>query len=1080
MDKNTHYLEQELTDFFKADTEIWNFFQRHSLDGVWYWDLEEPDNLWVSPEYWHLLGMDPATKKHSPDEFTKVVFAEDRDKVMDNLERHFADASVPYEQVVRFVHADGSTIWVRCRGIAIRDEHGRAIRMLGAHNDLTLEKQALTQMAQAKAQTETALVELSKEKSRLSAALRKLKLVTESSSDGFWHWLDPNSDKLEWSDAFFTLLGYQAQQFEPSFSLFNSLLHPDDVAKTSAAISDAIATRATFDLEYRLKGKQGDYRWYRGRGRAYYNQQQEFVEMAGSISDIHHHKLLDLEVHEANERFDLATKGASVGIFDWYDVEADQAFVSDRFLQLLGIDRSKDIQSFQDFSNHVHPDDLADLVAHIEQALAGEVKFDTQYRVYHASLGYRWLRATGTVRAASDNSPLRMVGSVEDIDERKRLENQLSQSNTRYDLAVRGLSIGIWQWNIVTGQLYCSPRLKQILGLAEEAEVVFDDFAPLLHPEDQEPTFAVLNQHLNQQGKYDVEYRLRHSAGHYVWIKAMGQALWNDAGEPETMVGSLEDITLSKAAQLEREELIAELAKSNEFNNTILNSSTHLLIATDKNGLVTQFNAASESVLGYRAEEVEGKQTPALWHDESEVVARAKALSLELQQPVSPGFEVFVINAQRFGQDSNEWTFIRKDGSRFPVNLTVTCIRGDQGEITGYLGVIEDITERRQKDLELQRAREKAEVANIAKSRFLASMSHEIRTPMNGILGTLQLLDDELKQPSSKKLLKNALTSSYTLLTIVNDILDFSKIEANMLSLEKIEFSCRQLLDEVSSSVIFSAKQKGVDFVKEIADDLNDVWLGDPVRVKQVLTNLVSNAVKFTHQGKVTVAIYSEVNQGELEFVIVVKDTGIGMEQNAIDSLFERFTQADSSTTRKYGGTGLGMAISKNLVELMGGRIEVSSKIDLGTEFKVVLPLTPGQAKEYVPPVVEYSVPDLSGKKILVAEDNMVNQTIIKSILAKTKVELQIAENGLVVIEKFKAFDPDLILMDIQMPELDGIEACKIIRAEDKQVPIVALTANVMNEDVQTYLATGFNEHLAKPLQVDLFYQRLRDYFKLS
>ena len=305
----------------------------------------------------------------------------------------------------------------------------------------------------------------------------------------------------------------------------------------------------------------------------------------------------------------------------------------------------------------------------------------------------------------------------------------------------------------------------------------------------------------------------------------------------------------------------------------------------------------------------------------------------------------------------------------------------------------------------------------------------------------------------------------------MNDILDFSKIEANMLSLEEIDFSIQQLLEDVLSPLILTAENKGLTFNRVFSGSLPDVWVGDPVRVKQVLTNLVSNAVKFTEEGSVTVGVSANTRG----LVIEVKDTGIGMDESALAGLFERFAQADSSTTRKYGGTGLGMAITQNLVELMQGELSVQSVVSQGSEFIVTLPLKRG-AKPVEPRSVLKEVPDLSNKRILVAEDNMVNQTIIKSILSKTKVQFEIAENGLVVIEKYKSFNPDLILMDIQMPELDGVEACKIIRRENSAIPIIALTANVMREDVDTYLTSGFDEHLAKPLEVETFYQRLRAY----
>ena len=1205
MAQTKHYLQQELESALLSGSLLWEFIQKHSLDGLWFWDLENPDNLWLSPEYWQLLGWDPSHKAHSREEYEKVVFQEDLANVMANLEQHYADPSVPYDQKVRFKHASGSTIWVRCRGIAIRNSKGKAIRMLGAHNDLTQEQKALDEMVAAKQEAEALLLQLNEEKRQLKHALRKLELVTEGSSDGFWHWYYNEQNKLEWSDTLYKLLGFSPKQFIPDLSYFISMLHPDDVERTKTQMEQAIEYRMTCEIEHRIKNQNGEYRWYRSRGKPYYNDADEFVEMAGSVSDIHQHKLSELElmgskarhdlaiesvgvslwtwhiatnenywsaniftllgfnnndikpsfsewdkrlhpedknmvlaaienhlkmnaeyrvecrflcsnhhyrwfkvsgkasrdengkaltmagyledVHDkklielelkaANQRFELATEGASVGIFDWYDINNDHAFLSNRFIELLGLTREDIDGSFAEFAEYVHPKDKPKLLAHLDDVLAGKCQLDIEYRVKHKTQGYRWFHGKGALKRRDNGEPERMVGSIQDIHKRKQLERDLSNSNSRYDLAVRGLSVGIWDWNITTDELYWSPRLKEILGIPEDTPLVNDDFEAGLHPEDKERTLAMVNGHLQQRCPYEIEYRLRHHDGHYIWVKAMGQASWNTKNEPLRMVGSVEDITARKNAELEREQLIQNLASSNEFNRAILNSSKHLLIATDTQGVVTQFNAASELALGYRAGEIVGLKTPAIWHDINEIVARARELSAELSRAIEPGFEVFTAKANVQGQDTNEWTFIDKDGMRFPVSLTVTCIRDAKGHVTGYLGVIEDITERLQKERELEAAMQKAEMANIAKSSFLASMSHEIRTPMNGILGTLQLLNDEIKESGARKLLDNALTSSYALLTIVNDILDFSKIEAGMLSIEKIDFSVRQLLDEVSSHFIPKAESKKINFRQVVDDKLHDIWCGDPVRVKQILTNLISNAVKFTEHGSITVNLSTENNAQSHNLVIKVLDTGIGMNRQAIDNLFEKFTQADSSTTRKFGGTGLGMAITKNLIDIMQGSISVHSTPGRGTAFKILLPLEHGNSVIKAQQISS-TIPNLGNKNILVAEDNVINQTIIMAMLDNTGANVLIAENGLIALEKLSNFNPDIILMDIQMPELDGVEACKIIRQENQDIPIIAVTANVMLEDVQSYLNNGFNAHLAKPVEVEKLYDKLTTFLK--
>ncbi|MBU2872180.1 CHASE domain-containing protein [Colwellia sp. E2M01] len=367
--------------------------------------------------------------------------------------------------------------------------------------------------------------------------------------------------------------------------------------------------------------------------------------------------------------------------------------------------------------------------------------------------------------------------------------------------------------------------------------------------------------------------------------------------------------------------------------------------------------------------------------------------------------------------------------------------------------------------------------ANQAKSQFLATMSHEIRTPMNGVLGTLQLLKDKVTQNDSRELLKNAEFSAHSLLTIINDILDFSKIESKMLTLENIDFSLRKIVESVTSNLSPILTQKSIELKTSYQNAIPDIWQGDPTRIKQILTNLVSNASKFSEKGCITIELLHKNIDGETQLCIKVSDTGIGMTQETIDHLFEQFTQADTSTSRLYGGTGLGMAITQNLINLMQGTIDVKSTLGVGTSFEVNLPLKEGTSPELIEEDL-LDAPELKGRKILIAEDNRINQVIIKAMLTKTNATLKIVENGQLAIDAYKEFQPDMILMDIQMPVLDGIEACKVIKNLSPNIPIIAFTANVILEDVENYLNNGFNGHISKPIEVNKLYAKLNKYLK--
>lgn len=390
-----------------------------------------------------------------------------------------------------------------------------------------------------------------------------------------------------------------------------------------------------------------------------------------------------------------------------------------------------------------------------------------------------------------------------------------------------------------------------------------------------------------------------------------------------------------------------------------------------------------------------------------------------------------------------------------------------------------------QQKQEIELAKQNAEEANQLKTAFLANMSHEIRTPMNGVLGTLQLLQKTPQNAEAKELLSNALFSSKALLTIINDILDLSKIEANKLTLEKVPFDLDAIIDSVYFSLSPEASHKKIDLEIIKNKHYHNAWIGDAVRVKQILLNISANAVKFTEHGKVLIDIGIDKNKA---LVFSIKDTGIGMSESAIARLFNRFEQADNSTTRKFGGTGLGMAISLNLAEMMDGSISVESELGHGSQFTVTLPLT--QTKDFECEELERyaQAPNLSGKTILLAEDNRINQTIFCSMMKDTKANIIIANNGQQAVDKVTEIGMnnrantsgnngfDLVFMDIQMPIMDGVTACKNIAALYPTLPIVALTANVLESDVQHYLENGFVEHLGKPFDLQKIYQCCEQY----
>lgn len=377
----------------------------------------------------------------------------------------------------------------------------------------------------------------------------------------------------------------------------------------------------------------------------------------------------------------------------------------------------------------------------------------------------------------------------------------------------------------------------------------------------------------------------------------------------------------------------------------------------------------------------------------------------------------------------------------------------------------------------------RAEESEKHEQQFLANMSHEIRTPMNAVLGMTNLLLDTKMDEKQIKYLKAINISSKNLLVIINDVLDLSKLEAGKMEIEKIPFRIHEVVQNVSDTSRYKAEEKGLKFEINISPDLPEVVKGDPTRLNQILTNLCSNAVKFTDKGKITISVDKPENSHFIQFRVI--DTGIGIPNDKLHLLFGNFKQVDSSTFRKYGGTGLGLAISKTLIELQGGKVEVHSTLGKGSEFVVKIPYDIGTEEEAAAMHHEHKVDyaGLQGIRILVAEDNEYNQIVVNDTLASLikNVHIDIAENGLIALEMVQTKKYDLILMDAQMPEMDGLDATRAIRklenVEIKNIPIIALTASVHKADIDKCLDSGMNGFVPKPFTREELLGTISEYY---
>ena len=520
------------------------------------------------------------------------------------------------------------------------------------------------------------------------------------------------------------------------------------------------------------------------------------------------------------------------------------------------------------------------------------------------------------------------------------------------------------------------------------------------------------------------------------------------------------------------------MLKPGALQNAILTSANFSIIATDEKGIIQLFNVGAERMLGYQAAEVVNRISPSDIHDPQEVKARAEALSLELKTAIAPGFEALAFKASREIEDSYELTYIRKDGSRFPAIVSITALRDDDGAIIGYLLIGTDNSARKRVESERNEALDAAEKANRAKTDFISGVSHELRTPLNAILGFAQLIESGSPPPTpaQKRHLDQILKAGWYLLELINEILDLALIESGKVTLSPESVSLVEVMLECRAMIEPQAQKRGLGMTFPRFESPYFVK-ADRTRVKQVLINLFFNAIKYNKPGG-AVAVEFALKPGAIR--ISVRDTGAGLAAEQLAQLFQPFNRLGREASAEEG-TGIGLVVTKRLVELMGGTIGAESVVGTGSVFWIELPLSSApvlavREAEHAA-LVRPQVPDGAPQRtLLYVEDNPANLELVEQLIARRPdLRLLGAADGNLGIEFARVYQPAVILMDINLPGISGIEAMKILRADPAtaHIPIIALSANAVPRDIEKGLEAGFFSYLTKPIKVGLFMDAL-------
>jgi PAS domain S-box-containing protein len=779
----------------------------------------------------------------------------------------------------------------------------------------------------------------------------------------------------------------------------------------------------------------------------------EVVGASGIARDIRPRLATERRLRESDERFRRVFEHAPVGM-GLSSPDGRFLQVNAAFCKMVGYSEKELIETA--WATLTHPDDMGLSTRLLEQLRdEPDACVEAEKRYLHRDGAIVWVRIRISIVPDSDGNPYCHVVHVENITARKQAKEALLESEERFRIMADGCPTLIWVTDAEGCALFANRAYHEFCGTSRE-QVEGSKWQELLHPEDAQAYVQEFRRVLQAQMPFRAEARVRRADGEWRLVAAYAEPRRSAGGKFLGLVGLCVDVTERKKSE--------EALRSSEekFRQLAENVREVFWMMRPTANDVLYVSPAYEQIWGRSCDSL--YQNPMSWMEAIHPDDRDRAHALWARQLQGELVE-------------SEYRIRTPDGKEKWICDRAFPIRNPSGQVIRLVGIAEEITERKRYEAELISAREGAEAANQTKSRFLANMSHEIRTPMNGVIGMVQLLLESHLTPEQRRYATVAQESGRTLVALIDDVLDLSKIEAGRMTLEKVIFDVHNIVDGVVQLSRVQANAKGLRVQSRISAQIPRLLHGDPHRLRQVLTNLLSNATKFTERGEVTLeAELADKSDGTATIRFSIGDTGIGIRSDQIAGLFSPFTQADTSTTRKYGGTGLGLAICKHLVEMMSGSIGVNSREGQGSTFWFTAVFVLASSEQQHPTnEVEGTLPGIrngttySGQvgRILVAEDNATNREVVLAQLRRLGHNPTAVANGVEAVAAVAHGGYDLVLMDCEMPVMDGFEATRLIRCSmGGKVPIVAVTANAAPADRNRCLHEGMNDYLAKPIEL--------------
>jgi PAS domain S-box-containing protein len=898
-------------------------------------------------------------------------------------------------------------------------------------------------------------------KKTLAESEARFKALAENAPGVLYEWRKNDDGSFEFiyvSPKLYELFGIRVEQIVhmPEF------IHPDDHAGFMQSMAHAVGGRQPWNFEGRVVVEGQPLRWMQGSA-VVIGVDARGVVYSGILQDITQLKQAQAVLRESELRMRLLVDGFGDGTWE-LNLHTHQLTFSPEYKAMLGYGSEDFADLYETWLGHIHSDDLEMVLAVVRAYVRGETTTAAaEYRMRCKDGTYKWVlsRAVITARDAY-GQPILLSGLQSDISALKATRDALDASIRRLSTVIANFQEGLVLEDehrriMLVNDAFCNLLARpttpaQLVG-KQGAWLAEGSKAYMRYPHRYVARIAALLQ------------RRKPVSGDIIPLLD-GRVLQRDFTpifDGDRYIGQMwkfQDITARTNAE-------ADLRRSEEKYRGIIENMSLGLVEADLNDHLLYANQSFCDMTGYCTDELAGQRLSPLLLDGDDLTMVENKLRTR-QDGVSDSYEVAVIT---------------KSGERKWLLVSGAPLYSEEHQPIGSIGIYLDVTHQKRLEASLREAKAQAEISTRAKQDFLANMSHEIRTPMNAILGMSQLLaQTELNAPQASYL--HAISASAeNLLVIINDILDLSKIEAGHMAIERIGFSPREVLAQVEKTLLYKAEEKGLDFTIQVGPGVPEVLFGDPYRLTQILLNLAGNSVKFTEHGSVTVAcsLLEATPDGEVCVEFAVGDTGIGMDAEYLAQIFENFSQEDSSVSRKFGGTGLGLGISKKLVELLGGELRVSSQKHWGTTSRFTLRLAVATLADLPQPKPSADLSSLRyalrGKRVLLVEDNSFNRMLAGVFLSNLAMDVTEAANGEIAVQLARAQVFDLILMDVQMPVMDGYEATAVLRQDlGLTVPIIALTANAISGEREKCLAVGMNDYLTKPFQENALIRIVQDW----